>query len=151
MLPWVTELFNASEFKAQQKHNTLCYTSGYYCHEQGSNSKYSCQIPLFFQQELLTGNTVSSFSALIQHSQRQTQQSVMPRYHSRSSPTAKFPLFLMGEGRLGSHWILTVQLPFYVPFHLRTYTAIHSILSPHIPILSSSVFLHTRSISAYPT
>lgn len=40
----------------------------------------------FFQRKLPTGNTASSFSALIQQSQRQMQQLVMPRPDSWSSP-----------------------------------------------------------------
>lgn len=128
-------------FKAQQKHKTLCYTSGYYCHEQGSNSKYSCQIPLFFPAG--TPNWKHNFfSALTQHSQRQTQQSVMPTSYSRSSPSskAKILLYLMGGGRLGSQRIHSSAslLSTFLSQDIHSYSQ-HPISSSLIPILSSSV------------
>lgn len=81
------------------------------------------------------------FSALTQHSQRQTQQSVMPTSYSRSSPSskAKILLYLMGGGRLGSQRIHSSAS--LLSTFLSQDIAIHSILS-HLPsfLFSAQVY-----------
>lgn len=131
----------------------MCYTSGYYCHEQGSNSKYSCQIPLFFQHELLTGNTASSFSAVIQHSQRKTQQSLMPRSYSRPSlVNSKNSFFFDGRRKAGFPNNSQFSFPFkhlFILGHTQLFTASYLIF-PHS--YSQLKRMNRKiSISAYPT
>lgn len=93
----------------------------------------------FFQHELPTGNTASSFSALMQQSQRQTWQPVTPGSDSRSPPgqQQKFLCFRWEEDKVPKE--LTVQLPLYLftPGPAWLFTASYPIFP--LPILSWTV------------
>lgn len=137
-------------FKVQQKHMTHCviHPDTTVMNREAILS-IAAKFLFFFQQELLTGNTASSFSALIQHSQRQTQQSVLPRFHSRSSPSQQQKFLCFWWEEEGSHRIHSSAslLSTFPSQDIHSYSQ-HPI-SPHF--YSQLKCMNRKiSISAYP-
>lgn len=90
----------------------------------------------FFQHKFPIGNTASSFSALIQQSQRQIQQPVMPRSDSWSSPHS----FVFSGRRIRFPKNLQFSFPLK---HLFTWSPTWHFTASYLmfplPILSSTV------------